>query len=168
MDWQIKSISREDSATGQPFEIGQTALCLLFRNEEGYLERADLHPESAEDFNPPNPILGKWNRTVKSQVDEEKEAQKRQTATFEELFLSLFEEDTHTEAARAQEDVDLLKQILALQLERKRILKRLSTSPKATELHYIHPKTKAEFTFPRQDLSPEKLIILQEQLLHLC
>lgn len=166
--WQIKSISHVDSVTDKPFEIGETVLCLLFRNQEGFLERADLRMDSLPHFSPPNPVLGKWTRIVKSQVDEEKEAQKRQTATFEELFLSLFEEGTITQEERPQEDIDLLKQILALQLERKRILRRLNTSTKATQLHYLHPKSKQEFTFPKQALSPEKLIILQEQLQTLC
>ena len=80
-------------------------------------------------------------------------------ATTEELFLSLFEES----GAEGEEDRAVLKQLLALMLERKRVIKRVGPSTQGVQ-RYRHPKQDREYDVPMDDLNPEKLVRIQEQL----
>jgi hypothetical protein len=118
VDWQIQPLSRTCAATGEPLQEGERVACYLFRDDEGQLRRADIHAGAADTYLPTGRVLGRWGRTLKPRSEEDKEARQQALASAEELFLSLFETVGEAEDATA----DALKQVLALLLERKRIL----------------------------------------------
>lgn len=165
MDWQIRPLARASSLTAQPFEIGENIICFLFRNAAGQLERADVKADEESTFPQPEAVLGRWGRVVKAQQDEEREARQQVLASSEELFLSLFpEEEVDSHASSEQDpDVEALKQILGLILERKRILKTVAHLNDHYQL-YRHAKSKLEYKVSTQDLEPEQLLRIQESL----
>ncbi len=159
MDWQFKPPARESSVSGEAFSEGEIVVCILHLDEENQLQRADLREEEADNFTAPGGILGRWRREVKAPNEEAKEARRQLMATTEELFLSLFEESD----PEGEQDRAVLKQLLALMLERKRVLRR--TGPMVDGVQrYRHPKQEREYDVPMDDLDPEKLTRVQEQL----
>lgn len=167
MEWQLKSPSNESLISGKRFEIGDQIVCFLYKNEEGELERMDIASDEIESTELPQNILGCWTHTIKESAgQEEREMQKQTIASSEELFLSFYkQQDGETEAATEEvsEDRDTLKQILALMLERKRILKP-TTDTRTGEVEYWHAKSKKNYTVDLSPIPIEKAITLQEQL----
>ena len=166
MDWQIRPLSRESTVSAAPFEVGERIICFLFRNEAGELERADVKADEVDAFPQPNSILGRWERVVKDRHDEEREARQQVLASSEELFLSLFQRDEGEQADASVEldsDVEALKQVLSLMLERKRILKPVGQSEAGYQL-YRHPKSGMECRVSTADLAAEQLLRIQESL----
>jgi len=159
MDWQIKPLARECAVSGQPFAIGDQVVCFLHRDEEGQLQRADVAADRVDEFPRPGAVLGRWGREVKPRGEEEKEARAQALATSEELFLSLFEENSAELAA----DRELFKQVLALLLERKRIL-RAQGRPADGQQTYLHVRSKQTYIVSAQDPEPEALLRIEEEL----
>ncbi len=155
MDWAIKSLSRASFISGTAFTPGEKVACVIFRGPEG-LQRADLSETEAREWQPPGVVLGRWNR----KAEDENEAAKRRLAlaSAEEVFLALIQEP-----GGAGEEKDLLLQLLALLLERKRLL-RPQGRPAEGRLRYWHPRLQLEFSVPHQELTPERLVSLREQL----
>ncbi|WP_309381684.1 hypothetical protein [Cerasicoccus frondis] len=159
MDWQIKPLARECAVSGEAFEIGDEVVCFLYRDEEGQLQRADVAAAKVDDFPRPEAVLGRWGREVKPRGEEEKEARAHALATSEELFLSMFEAD----GAEVAEDRELFKQVLALLLERKRIL-RSKGRPENGVQTYLHVRSKQEYAVQSSDPDPMALVRIQEEL----
>lgn len=155
MDWAIKSLSRASFITGQAFTPGEKVACVIYRGPEG-LQRADLGEAEAREWQAPGEVLGRWHR----KAEDESEAAKRRSslASAEEVFLALIQEP-----GGAGEEKDLLLQLLALLLERKRLLKPQG-KPAEGRLRYWHPRLQQEFSVPHQTLTPERLASLREQL----
>lgn len=138
----------------------------MFRNEEGQLERADVKADEESNFPQREAVLGRWGRVVKEKQDEEREARQQVLASSEELFLSLFPEETDAAVADSAEpdpDVEALKQVLGLMLERKRILKPIAQLPGGYQV-YRHTKSKVNYKVSTADLAPEQLLRIQESL----
>lgn len=165
MDWHIRPLAKESTLTSQPFEIGESIICFLFRNAEGQLERADVKADEESSFPQPEAVLGRWGRVVKDKQDEEREARKQVLASSEELFLSLFPEYHSSEESSSvpDPDVEALKQVLGLMLERKRILKSIARLENSYQL-YRHVKSAVEYKVSTEDLKPEQLLRIQESL----
>lgn len=159
MDWQFNPPARKSSLSDEPFAEGDIVVCILHLDEQAQLQRADLREAEAETFESAGGILGRWRREVKAPNEEAKEARRQLMATTEELFLSLFEESS----PEGEEDRAVLKQLLALMLERKRVIKRVGPSSQGVQ-RYRHPKQEREYDVPMDDLNPEKLVRIQEQL----
>ncbi len=159
MDWQIKPLARECAVSGEPFEIGDEVVCFLYSDEEDQLQRADVAAANVDAFPRPEAVLGRWGREVKPRGEEEREARAQALATSEELFLSLYKE----EGADVAEDRELFKQVLALMLERKRIL-RAQGRPENGQQTYLHVRSKETFQVQSTDPDPAALIRIQEQL----
>lgn len=168
MDWQISPLSKESSWNQRPFEPGDHLTTLLLVEKGGEVFRYDLHSEdlkaalskiSAEE-------LGRWTRQFrpKPKADESK-ADRLHSA--EELFFSLYgehlpeesgeEEAIMPENVESEEETDedpvpevkaALQHILALQLERKRILRPVGKRRAEGEQEYLHVKTKKTFLVP--------------------
>lgn len=156
MDWNVKPLSRKSSISGKTFEPGSRVVCFVYKEESGELARDDILENEIEGFEVPQNLLARWIRVVKEhEEDEGKEAQKQTIHNAEELFLSLYEHEETQEL--------LLKQLLALMLERKRILRRLKTSNKDV-LTYLHVKTKKEYTVLNKAFSIEAISDIQKQL----
>ena len=160
MDWRVKSLSKHSHASGKPLELDQKVVSYLYKNEEGELLRADVLAEEAENFNPSGTVVGWWGHRIKPS---ESEAAARQAAlkTTEELFLSLYEAEDETGQT---EESAILKYLLALMLERKRILKPIARQEGADSRTYLLRQTKTEFEVPNMEISPETLLKAKEQL----
>ncbi|MBC2594056.1 hypothetical protein H5P28_07250 [Ruficoccus amylovorans] len=159
MEWQFKPPARESSVSGETFSEGEIVVCILHLDAEGQLQRVDLREEEADAFSAPGGVLGRWRREVKTPNEEAREARRQLMATTEELFVSLFEESD----PEGEQDRAVLKQLLALMLERKRVLRRVGPAVKGVQ-RYRHPKQDREYDVPMDDIDPAKLIRIQEQL----
>lgn len=122
--------------------------------------RSDILEEEAENFTPSGAVVGWWGHTIKD-IESETEARQAILNTTEELFLSLFEAD---EEGGQSEESDILKYLLALILERKRILKPIARTGNANSATYLFRKTETEYEVPNVDVSPQTLLGVQEQL----
>ena len=161
MDWQVKAISKECDATGEEFSPGERVLCYINKDgESGELARSDIKKSAISNFKIPKATLGRWTRVIREKSEDlEKEAQEQSLKTAEDLFLSLYEE-AETEAVKEQA---ILKQILALLLERKRILRRLK-GQKTENLIFIHVRSKQEFVVGMADFAIPDIEKIQDQL----
>lgn len=163
MDISIRSVAGQSSISGQAFQPGQRVWSLLYRTEEGQLERVDLMPDEVETFSPEGSIICKWSQLIKEKEESEAEARRAALQSTEEIFLSLYE-DTATADAESgetpllEETRDRLKFFLALQLERKRILRALGGR------RFLHVPSKREFVVPDLELTPEMLAGFQEEI----
>ncbi len=158
MDWRVKTLSKHSHASGRPLEPEQKVVSYLYKNEDGELLRADVLAEEADNFHPSGSIVGWWGHLIKAS---ESEARQAMLKTTEELFLSLYEAEDETGQT---EESDILKYLLALMLERKRILKPLARQGGADSRTYLLRHTETEFEVPNMEISPETLLKAREQL----
>lgn len=166
MDVSLKTPARHCAVTGQSFAPGDRRVCLLVRNADGDLERWDVQPEAVEQFAPLGVILCRWVHTVRDPAEASKQ-KRQQLQTVEDLFLALCgepdmlsgldDEDLPVSDAGAEERATL-KYLLALQLERKRVLK-----PHDAE-HYWHVRRKKAYAVEPIELEPERVAAVQAQL----
>ena len=162
MDWQIKPLARKSAVSDDNFEIGERVVCLVYLNDASELTRDDVRVSELEAYTMPDKLLGRWERIVKREGEEERAAQRQAMATAEGLFLALFENE---DGVGAQDVIvtDALKQVLALMLERKRILKRKGSLSEGKQC-YRYVKTGQELEVPMDDIDPSTLVTIQEQL----
>lgn len=160
MEWQIKTIARKSTLSGEVFVPGDRVVCWIYKNEQaGELGRADLRPEEIDLFELPGEVLGRWSRLVKDPDDES--AQARETmASAEDFFFSLYE----NESADAREESDILKHLLSLMLERKRVLRPLGDRQTRGQQRYLHVKTKRELHAPIVDISTELMLKIEDTI----
>lgn len=159
MEWQFKPPAKCSTLSGSGFTPGDRIECWLYLDEQAQIQRADLRSDEAAQFQPPGRVLGRWSRVVKASEDERREAQRQVLASAEEIFLSLFAEGTSP-----SEEGDTLKQLLALMLERKRVLRAEGTPDEQGRQRYWHIKGKATYTINVSALTPEKLQKIEAQL----
>ena len=157
-DWTLRPLAKSSDLSGRPFAPGDAIVCFLFRNLNQELQRHDVHGDEAETYTPTGYLVCRWNRTVRERIDDEAEARKHTLATAEEIFVSLY--DTDVADGPIDPDKDALKHLLALMLERKRLLRPAPGRPGIMVLG----KDKREFLVPAVELTPHRLISLQEQL----
>lgn len=158
MEWQVKPISRRCAVSDEPLKVGDRVICVIYKPEGAPLERADMLEAHFEKFQPAGIELGRWTREVKDRAEEEREARLQLLATREEFFLSLFADDTDPTGEKA-----VLKQLLALLLERKRILRALG-KPAGNIQRYLHVRTRDEFDVPTDEFQPEQIAQIQPAL----
>ena len=160
MEWQIKTIARKSSLSETPFNPGDRIVCLVFKDpKEGELGRADLLEAEVEGFQIPGEVLGRWSRVVKDPQDEGQNA-KETMASAEDFFFSLFEQ----EELAASEESDMLKHLLALMLERKRVLRALPPRRSEGQQLYLHVKSKQEFLVPIVEITTELMLKIQDTI----
>ncbi len=159
MEWELKPFGKKSSASGNPFNDGDTIHCFLIQDEAGNLSREDLLHDDIEQLDAGVLILGRWTRIFKAQPDVRQENLDHQK-TLEGLFFSFYELGEAMESVEA----DALKQIVSLMLERKRILRRIAKSADQETIHYIHVKSKTEFEVPNRDITPKLVMQVHEQL----
>lgn len=170
MEWTVGRIAEESSVSGKALAAGDRVWSYLFLDSEGAVQRMDVLAEEAESVERPRQLLCCWQSTVKGR--ETSGAAERQAAleSAEASFLALFEEAEGGESGAA-EDVageelaesmraarERLTFILALQLERKRILRPLGKG------RYLHVASKREFTVPQPELTAELIRGLREDV----
>ena len=162
MDWRVKTLSKHSHATGKPLETGHKVVSYLYKNQKGELLRSDILREEAENYTPPGVVVGWWGHTIKP-AESEAEARQAALKTTEEIFLSLYE--VEEEAGQSDESA-ILKYLLALILERKRILKPIAR-PGAAQTQtqtYLLRQTEIEYQVPKVEISAQTLLNVREQL----
>jgi hypothetical protein len=152
MDWQVKPIARTCAASGQELHVGDSVVCVVFKPLGGNIERADVLKDHATHFTPNGLLLGRWTREVKERNEEEHAHRAQLLASREELFLSLYDDD-----ADPSGDKGVLKHILAMLLERKRIIRAMGPADKGF-IPYQHASSKQTFLVPALDLQPSHLL----------
>jgi len=157
-EWQLKTISRQSQITGSPFEVGQRIISYIYKDDSGEILRDDIHADDVNEYNSPGILLGWWEQVVKN-YDNEAEARRQIINSSEELFLSLFEEEKVETRER-----EVIKFLLALMLERKKILKPLIKTPVDAVQRYLHNRTNREYEVPIIDLTAESVQEVMGQL----
>ena len=162
MEWQIKRIARQSVVSGHEFRPGDRLVCVLYvEPEEGHLARADMLSEEADRFEAPGEILGRWTRTVRDTEDDDA-SQTGGVAGAEELFVSLFQE---TPDSGSGEERAALQHLLALMLERKRILKREDARAAGRNTQrYRHVRRQETFDVPVVSISREMVLKIEDTL----
>lgn len=148
MEWSIKSLSKRCSATNEPFSDGDVVVCSVVKKSDGTLERFDVLEQNLQKFSCDGVVIGFWKRVFVSNLDAATEI-KQKLASQEDFFVSLFE-------SPETEDGVILKQLLALYFERKRVL-RASGMIGANLQRFVHIKTKREFLVSVREILPESL-----------
>ena len=81
-------------------------------------------------------------------------------ASAEDFFFSLYE----NEQPEAEEESDMLKHLLSLMLERKRVLRAVGERQNKDEQRYLHVKTKRDLTVPIVDISTELMLKIEDTI----
>ena len=152
MDWQVKPIARICAASGKELHVGDLVTCVVYKPVGGNIERCDVLRDHATSFSPDGILLGRWTREVKERGEEEQAHRAQLLASRDEFFLSLYEEETDPSG-----DKGVLKHILAMLLERKRIIKQVGVADKGL-MTYIHTSSKQTYLVPVLDLQPAHIL----------
>lgn len=160
--WHLRSRARQCSATGTPFIEGQPIITAIFPDPEssGYLRKDFLEEawkqRGGEDETP----FSSWRTTYSPiLVTENPQAVTKQGA--EELLRSLVEEDEeHTENTRY---------ILALMLERQKLLRETDSQPASGGILriYEHRKTGEVFIIKDPNIPLDQVEKIQEEVIML-
>ena len=160
MEWQIKTIARKSTLSGELFNPGDQVVCLVFKDDAaGELGRSDLKPEEVDGFELPGQVLGRWTRVVKDPDDDATSA-KETMASAEDFFFSLYDNVD----PEAREELDMLKHLLSLMLERKRILRPVGPRQTGGAQTYLHVKSKRELEVPIVDISTELMLKIEDTI----
>ena len=162
MDWQIKTMADRSEQSGTLFNPGDRVACLVYMDEEaGELRRIDLLEAEAGEFSLPGELLGRWVRLV---VEPDAEA-KNAPATLqsaEDFFLSLYEGSSEEEVP--PEEKQALRHLLALMLERKRVLRVVGSRQLEGGQPYLHVKTKRTFDVPIVPISASLMERIEDSI----
>ncbi|MFP4283328.1 MAG: hypothetical protein ACLFU2_11950 [Opitutales bacterium] len=171
-------MAKTSSLSGEPFAVGDTVESFLFRGAQGELERADLRPSEVPAWPMPEGLLCRWRHRVRERDDAEGDARRRSLATAEELFLALLEaggekpaegadeaaevgnEEAVGESARPPRERLIFLNLLALMLERRRVLKPIGRRPGL----YRYMPEKRELRVPLVELDPAEVVPFIEEL----
>ncbi len=156
-DWSIQSRGDRCAATGQTFADGEFFYTLLFEERDGY-RREDLSEEAFRNrpAEAPQPY-SLWRSKFEVPPPPAPEALEKQTA---EDLLRKYMEDSTPQHSNA-------RYILALMLERKRLLKEVevkrSDEGRLTRI-YEHAKTGEVFVIPDPGLRLDQLGDVQTEV----
>lgn len=165
MELSLQSLSSRCQVSGREFAEGDRVVSFLVRNPAGSgdaegIVRHDVAVEEQGNFAPAGPVVCRWAQIYKPRKSEDN-PERNLKLTAESLFLAL--SDPATE--RTVENERLL-QVLAMMLERKRVLRpkgRTGTGAAARQV-YEHAKLKSLHEVTATELSPEFFLSIQEQL----
>ena len=159
MDIAIRPVGEISGLSETPFTPGDTVCSYLFRSGEGFIERLDVLEGEREALELEGAVICRWSQLIKDKGVTEAEERRAALQSADDIFLSLFEEvpegeeDSTTTGTRER-----LKFFLALQLERKRILKPLGGR------RYRHMPTKRELAVPDMAITPELIADFQNEI----
>lgn len=159
MDIAIRPVGKTSGLSETPFHPGDVVWSYLYRTSEGFIDRLDILEEERDQLELEGPVICRWSQQIKEKEVSEAEERRSALQSADEVFLSLFEEPGESEEAPMVDAArDRLKFFLALQLERKRILKPLGGR------RFRHMPTKRELTVPDLEISPELIAGFQEEI----
>ena len=159
MSWNFKTIADTSALSKSTFLDGEHVICLIYKDiEKGEIGRADIRSEELDDFKLPGDLLGRWRRKVKKPENGHFTVREK-VASAEDFFFSLYESRDNAESC---EETNALKYILALVLERKRIIRAQGKRKRTGNQPYIHVRTKHVLDVPIVDISANLMIRIQE------
>lgn len=154
-EWNIKSRSEACDATGRPFVEGEIFYTALLQDGEGF-RRTDLSEEAwnARAADPSaEPVFSSWRSKFEPPAPPAPETLRRDDA--EGMLRQLME---------SQDPAHLnTRYLLAVMLERKRILKPQKSPDKGT-LIYEHAATGETFIIADPQLALDDLVAVQEEV----
>ena len=160
LEWQIKPLAKKSGLSDKEIKPGDAVVCAVFIDELGNLDRLDAHKDEFDDSKVRGRVIGRWERVVSENPEADERAARRMAlASSEDFFVSLFDADSPVET----DEVDVVKQMLALLLERKRILRPLGRPSRGIQ-KYVQVSTKREFEVPQKSLDENLILKIQNQL----
>ncbi len=151
-EWEIKSRARCCARTGKPFEEGEYFYTLLFRDGDRF-RREDISEKAWQERNANIEPFSFWRSRYEAPAPPRSEPLPKDDA--ESLLRRLIaERDPASENARY---------ILALMLERKRILRPVESADSSL-LVYEHASTGESIVVPNPSLSLETLSAIQSEV----
>ncbi|MEA3188137.1 MAG: hypothetical protein QOD99_1967 [Chthoniobacter sp.] len=154
-DWTIQGRAEKCAVTGREFQDGEYFYTLLLHDRDGF-HRQDLSEEAWQQRNDNIAPFSFWRSKFEPPPPSEPEALEKETA--EDLLRRYMAEPNGTHANA--------RYILALMLERKRLLKQ--TQVEDTEgvrtLIYTHVKTGEIFVIPDPELRLDQLENVQNEV----
>ena len=162
VDWQIKTMADRSEQSGTPFNPGDRVACLVYMDEEAEeLRRIDLLEAEAGEFALPGELLGRWVRLVVEPHAEAKSAPATLQSA-EDFFFSLYEGVSEEEAP--PEEKQALRHLLALMLERKRVLRAVGSRQLEGGQPYLHVKSKRTFDVPIVPISASLMERIEDSI----
>jgi hypothetical protein len=155
-EWPIKHRADACAVTQRPFAPGEPFYTLLFRDGNGY-RREDLSEEAWASRNENIQPFSFWRTRYEPPPPAPPEPLAKESA--EELLRRLLAEQSHPNACY----------VLAVMLERKRILKQMKAEAgeNGRVLIYEHAKTGDVFIVPDPQLKLDELESVQNEVAHL-
>lgn len=157
MELSIRTVGELSTISGTPFAVGDEVWSYLYRGNEGQIERADVLAQEREELQLEGLFLCRWSHRIRERGATEAELKREALQNSEAVFLSLFEDpevETPTESDASGLTREQLKFFLAIQLERKRVLRRLSAGT------YRHVALKRVFEVEEFAFTPELVAAL--------
>ena len=160
MELNLQPLSTTCFVSGQPFTEGARVASFLVRDPQSpVILRYDVLESSMVEFQPGNgTVVCRWVHPYKPRRAGENPDRALKLTT-ENLFLTLADP-----AAEATPETTRLVLVLALMLERKRILRPRGRTADGLKNRYEHARTKQVYELPADELSPEFFVQVQEQL----
>jgi hypothetical protein len=154
-EWEIKARSRHCARTQEAFEDGATIYTLLFRERAGF-RREDVSETAWQQIKESVAPFSFWKSKFQASPPPPPEAMPKESV--EELLRRLVSEDL-------PEHLNV-RYVLAILLERKRILKQVDMRESAEEkfLIYEHVKTGEAFIIPDPRLRLDQLDSVQQEI----
>jgi len=154
-EWEIKSRGEQCTATGRAFAEGESFYTVLYREKDGF-RREDLCDEAFKARDKSLKPFSFWRSKFEPPAPPPPEAFAKETA--EELLRRYIEEDEPQHANT--------RYILALMLERKRLLKQTDIQMDGNQrvLIYVHSKTGEAFVIRDPQLRLDQIASVQEQV----
>jgi hypothetical protein len=154
-EWEIKGRAEACAVTQRPFEDGEYFYTLLFRDRHGFT-RQDISEEAWQARNDNIMPFSFWRSKFEPPPPPEPEPLPKGTA--EDLLRRFMQEQDGTHANA--------RYILALMLERKRLLKQIESQPTETgrTLIYEHAKTGEVFVIPEPQLRLDQIEAVQNEV----
>lgn len=157
MEISLGSPAKICAATGHVFLVGDCVCSVLVDDGEAY-RRVDVLDGHAKTSAMTGRVVCRWKWTVKPRDDRGREEEKRALDENEAMFLALCDEKNCDDQ---KEETALIRYLLALALQRKRLLK--PVNDKAGE--FFHVKSGRLCTaLPPKALTPEILKKAAERL----
>jgi hypothetical protein len=173
MDWSIRSFAQKSDISGVPFQPGDRVISLLMRIQgQAEIARFDFLEQEADQFQTEGGLLGKWTTVIRDDhetTEDKRERRLRKLGSLDELFISLVNPDT-TGEERAVEDDDvvqdrqLLCYLVALTLERKKILRLKEKESTSLVLRYQHAQRDETYEVVVVKPSADRLLRVQDAL----
>ncbi len=156
-DWSIQSRAQQCAATGAPFVEGQAFYTVLY-DEKGVFRREDLSEGAWEERKALEPLpFSFWRSRYEPPAAPLPEALGKQTA--EDLLRRYMADDAP--------DLGRVRFILAVMLERKRLLKEVetkTTSDGGLTRVYEHSKSGEVFVIPDPQLRLDQIAEVQAEV----